>query len=301
VYQALHTYTNRKTGQCNPPQEKVAEKLGMHIRMFKRYLRQLREAGWVGVKRGHWRCSYKCRERAARDTSVPNARDTSVPNARDSSVLYEQLHLFNEQDVFEPEVKTAAAVQAPILTQPERPTAPAAAAGPAGANKNPGEAARRSAPRSSQDSAAEIPPAGRTPERDVAEQLVADLIPQHPEPGAPDRAVAEAEKALASAADPEEVCAAARRNHEAWRAHWATLDPHRFIPQLWRWFASGEWKYPPVERKGVQRETWSAQLKRESDESDQSYYRMLAEHQMWDVLREYGQDPGVWRAKIQAA
>jgi hypothetical protein len=36
----------------------------------------------------------------------------------------------------------------------------------------------------------------------------------------------------------------------------------------------------------------------EMAESDQRYYRTLAENEQWDALREYGQDPEVWREKV---
>jgi hypothetical protein len=279
VYFALRSYVNRKTGQCNPRYATIARRIGLSERTVCRALRELRLAGWIGVRRGHWGSNYECRNRAIPATDGGYIRATDGVNIHDKHGVYQQLHLFTEPDV--------------VLNQK---SATAADAQATGSEHGTGRAAA-SAPVADADQK----PNTNTRPRSDAERLVADLIPEHPEPGAPDRAVAEAEKILEGAADPVEAYATARCNHEAWRAHWAKLDPHRFIPQLWRWFASGEWKFAPAERKGVARETWSARLKRESDESDQSYYRTLAEHEAWDLLREYGQDPEVWRAKVEAA
>jgi hypothetical protein len=178
----------------------------------------------------------------------------------------------------------------PDVIQPEEPTAAAGVS-------NPQQTAAAAACTSSSCTEPETP-------LSEAAQLVVELMPQHPEPGNAPRAIAAAGKLLASR--PEGAAAtieAIRRNHELWRARWATYAPGRFIPQLWRWFAEGDWENPPAERKGVKSETWVERREREYQESKEKSYRMYAEHGMWDALREYGGDElvEVWRAKVEAA
>ena len=136
-----------------------------------------------------------------------------------------------------------------------------------------------------------------------AAELVAELMPQHPEPGNQPKAVAAVTQLLATR--PEGVQAAVvtlRANHALWRLRWASYAAGRFIPQLWRWVSDGDWENPPVERKPVQSETWAAKREREYQESKEKSYRMYAEYGMWDALREYGGDELVeeWRAKVEA-
>lgn len=279
LYQVLRSFANRHTGQCNPRIATIARKLSISESTVYRRLRLLREHGWIVSKRGHWGCSYQCRDRAKPPTSDRSGTPTSDRSGTRTNDSYESPHLFNEPDVYMNQRSTrAAAAKGTDIKHPsgQPKTAAAAAADAEKANTN---AALRSA----------------------AEKLVDELIREHPEPGAPDRAVAEAEKVLAKVEDVDQACATARHSHGLWRAHWATLDPQRFIPQLWRWFASGEWKYSPVNRKGVQRETWSARLKRETKESDDEYYLDLARRGMWDELRQYTSDVEKWREKVKIA
>jgi hypothetical protein len=141
----------------------------------------------------------------------------------------------------------------------------------------------------------------RNPES-PAQKLVMELISQHPEPGNLQKAVAEIEKLLAARPGAETV-EILRRNHAIWRAHWATYAPGRFIPQLWRWVRDGDWQFPPAERKGaLPQESWIARRERERKESDEQFYRDLAEAGEWDVIRQYGGEPAVevWREKLKA-
>jgi pyruvate/2-oxoglutarate dehydrogenase complex dihydrolipoamide acyltransferase (E2) component len=133
----------------------------------------------------------------------------------------------------------------------------------------------------------------------TARELVADLMPDHPEPGNPGRAVAEARTVLA-ASDVEATAKTIRRNHGSWREHWASLPRDRFIPQLWRWLHSGEWEYPPAGRKGVERETYVDRHRREMRAVDERHWMVLAEIEDWDQLRAEGQDPEVWRERLKA-
>jgi hypothetical protein len=270
----LLSFRNRRTGQCNPSLGTAAKRLGVPGETLRRWVRELRRAGIVVStpnlgSSNSYRFSF-----AAPDGEVGERppRSTTTPEGV-------QIHP-TEPEVFEPEEGNHTAADADnklrTVVAPEKPRPPAAAAaGDAGAST----------------------PVENNATTVEAETLVAELIPNHPEPGNPGRAVAEARTVLAASPDPEATAKTIRANHGSWREHWATLPRDRFIPQLWRWLNSGEWKYAPVERKGIARETWQERRRREGADDQDRYYRMLAEHGMWDALREYGQDPEVWRAK----
>src|SRR5215467_9874554 len=135
VYVYVRRHLNRKTGQCNPKHATIASRLRVSVATIRRALRELRAAGWLAWKRGHWGCNYECRDR-----SIPPGNDHSEAVTSDSSKAvtsdqFEQLHLFTEPAVYEPEVKTAAAVKASIPTQPERSRPAASAPAACGAGK----------------------------------------------------------------------------------------------------------------------------------------------------------------------
>jgi DNA-binding transcriptional ArsR family regulator len=137
----------------------------------------------------------------------------------------------------------------------------------------------------------------------AASKIVAELMPRHPEPGNGPRAVAEVAKLLSG--EPKSLSrtmATLRRHHELWRGRWASYPPGRFIPQLWRWIADGDWQHPPAERKETHRETYQERSRREMKEYDEKLYRGYAERGMWKALRDYGGEELVekWRAKIKA-
>lgn len=79
-----------------------------------------------------------------------------------------------------------------------------------------------------------------------AEQLAFELMAEHPQPGLPLKAAAEIDKVLRR--DPS-AANVMREHHPAWCEYWATLPVEKYVPQLWRWIAEGEWRIEPVVRK----------------------------------------------------
>ena len=136
-----------------------------------------------------------------------------------------------------------------------------------------------------------------------AEKLVVELMPKHPEPGNSPGAVAEAAKILTKAEDLTATLQTIREAHAACCQEWATYPAGRFIPRLPRWFRDGDWKHIRPGRKGVQSETLPERRAREFREWEERTYRMYAENEMWDALRENGGEElvEVWREKVKAA
>ena len=83
--------------------------------------------------------------------------------------------------------------------------------------------------------------------------MARELLKVHPEPGLPRRAAPEIERVLRATSSVEDTAERIWNNYAAWTEYWKTLEAHRFIPQLWRWFAEGEWENPPVRRKPMSR------------------------------------------------
>jgi hypothetical protein len=291
LFSALLAYKNRRTGICNPKLATLAERLGKSLRTIKRALAELYRAGMVIAHRNLWGNRYEIATpdqwqmpvsaSAAEDSFVPNVAQAQVPNPAPHSCQTRHLEAATslyEPDVIEPEGAAAAAAR--VSASPEE---AASAATLDGCNE----------------------PQHPAPVAGLAEAglLVAELMPQHPEPGNVPKAVAEARKLLTTR--PEGIAGTVeviRLNHGLWRARWAAYGPGRFIPQLWRWFHDGDWEHPPADRKEVQSETWIEKRKREQKESNESFYRTLAENGMWSALREYMNPDAVeaWREKIEA-
>lgn len=279
LFQCLKTYKNRATGQCNPRRRTLAKVLGVDEATITRRMRELRLAGWVTGHRGLHGWRYDLHDDIERKNAAsPRSKNAACPSGKNAA--YEAPLPYMNQMFLENQKKkknTDADAKLRTVVEPEERSA---AAAPCEEGRG-GE--EHAAPQ-------------RRPQE--ARELVEELIPNHPEPGNPGRAVEEAQRLLAASADLEVTIATIRRHHATWRAHWAMLPVERFIPQLWRWFASGEWKYPAPQRKGIQREGYMKRRNQEMAESDQRYYRTLAENEQWDALREYGQDPEVWREKV---
>jgi hypothetical protein len=130
-------------------------------------------------------------------------------------------------------------------------------------------------------------PAQKTEVRQIAEALVEELHADHPQPGLPGKAVAEAEPILAAAEDVDATVELIRRNHASWKLHWEILRPGAFIPQLWRWFHDGEWKREV--RKPVRQETWyqrQDRLQREFEAGDTLKPLFDAEMEEWRTRAE---------------
>jgi len=273
IYDVLSSFRNRRTGLCNPKRETLAQRLGVSIRTVSRGIEQLRSAGFLRTQKLPGCNAY--------ELTTPDQWQASKAAAecRDKSGSTAGTKLAGPPGQICPD-QASASLYEPDGVQPEAAVAAAASV------RAPGVAA----------AAATV---GGCNEPTPAEQLVAELMPQHPEPGNAPRAIAAAGKILAAR---PEAATAIRQNHALWRERWATYGPGRFIPQLWRWIAEGDWEHPPAERKGAKSETWLERRERERKESDDAYYRMLAEHGMWDALREYMGPDAVeaWREKIKA-
>ena len=318
LFAALIAHKNRKTGLCNPALNTLAERLGKSLSTIRRALAQLVRAGMILVHRtlfgnrydiatqDQWQttisvteCALKC-ERSAAFTDERTQR--SRVSAQEPDVLN---HIGKEPDadaavLGTPGKQAAAAATTFVECKPEKPTPPAPGGSPGSVNENsaPGHMA--------ETEMADLPknfPGNFFPAGETAAAVVAELMAVHPEPGNAPKAISEVEKLVAST--PGEAAAtleALRTSHGLWRARWAGYAKDRFIPQLWRWVADGDWRNPPAERKGVKSETWVERRTREYTESQEKTYRNYAENEMWGALRECGGDElvEVWRAKVEA-
>lgn len=311
LYWLLIGYLNRRTGRCNPKRATLAKRLRVSESTVTRSMRELRRAGWVQSKRGLHGWNHRPREAPVTigDAYESGGNDAYENGAGDAYETRPQSAPKTRCDAYESPTPDAsgrafdaygngagdacASVTGDAYTEPHfsfnqiEPVADAA-----GFSPKPSAAAADGLEKRNGENA-------KTPQMAaLAEELVAELLAQHPEPGNPDKAVAQAAAVLVKSADPEATAETIRQNHTVWREHWATLNPRRFRPQLWRWFASNEWKFAPAERKCA---TW--ETRRESVRlADERFYLNLAENEMWDQLRDdYGQDPEVWRAKVKTA
>jgi DNA-binding transcriptional ArsR family regulator len=320
LFNALLACRNRRTKICNISLKKLVERLGISLSTIRRALNQLRRAGMVIVRRSlfgnryeiatpdKWGPTMSRHECALTDGQCATLTDERTQRSRVSA---------QEPDVLEPEEQGAALLllsadreEATTTTpaaggaQPETPTPPAPVIAPAvtpllaqgGREPNNGVT-------EGSGSLNESPVVHKSAEEE-AEKLVTELLPYHPWKGNRPWAV----KAIAKVLDQDPGAAdQIRRSHIAMRPHWEieqSLSPGKFRPPLGQWIEEGNWKAeaaPPAERKDIKRETWQEQRRREQKESDEQFYRMYAEREMWDALREYGGDELVeaWREKIK--
>jgi DNA-binding transcriptional ArsR family regulator len=285
LFAALLSYRSRKTGLCNPRLNKLAERLGASLSTIRRALDQLRRAGMVIVYRTLFGNRYEIATPDRWGTTI-SATECAVTGERSAAFTDERTqrsrmsaqepdvlnHMGDEPDadaasVCTPCEEAAAAATTFVEMQPEKPT-----------------------PRAAREIAV----------REAAEQIVVELMAEHPQPGNLPGAIAAAERILASKPDQiEATVEAMRSSHAAWRLEWPS---RRFIPMLPKWFADGDWRNPPVKRKDVKSETWLERRDREKREYDEKFYRELAEDGEWDVIRQYGGEHAVevWREKIKA-
>jgi len=323
LYLCLLTYKNRTTGQCNPRRKRLAKDLGVSEPTISRWLRALRSVGWVNCRHTLHGQKYTLLDPVApkfgERKNDPSAGIKNDPSGRIKNDPDEAQPSLYEPEVLVNQINTTAAADETrsCMAAAKASAAAAAAAGDAFASTN----ANTSPPKPMRDVGE---PCGRSM-RDVgenpdkadmsacrplpeiaraADRLVEELIPEHPEPGNPTRAIAEARTVLAASADLQATIETIRSNHASWREHWATLPGDRFIPQLWRWFLSGEWKYPPAGRKCVQREQRETYVERQDRERralDERHWLILAQMEEWDELRAEGQDPEVWRERLKVS
>lgn len=283
---ALLSFRNKSSGLCCPKIATLGERLGVPRRTLCRWLAELRLAGVVGVTHRRGSNSYQInlsknggKSCGCEEPAMPEMAHLAMPkvaHVRVPKVAHLEASILNEQTV--------------LLTDREEPPPPLSSE----AGKTPVKKA----------AAAAVLPLFDNQENPTlkteAARLVAELMPQHPEPGNQPKAVAEVQKVLAAGTATVETI---RSSHAAWRVRWATYAAGRFVPQLWRWLHDGDWEHAPVERKPVRSETWVERRERERREYDERTYRTYAENEMWDVLREYGGDELVeeWREKVKIA
>jgi biotin operon repressor len=263
VLQALMWHRNHRTGQCNPRWATLARELGVCRNTVWRALKELRAKGWVVSHRGQRGCSFEVRSKPEplKSQNQTSEANPEVPNwgcgksqngtSDAPASLYEPLEL----------KQSAEPAAADSCSDVE---AAASAASTPAAHEN---ATHPEVVLARPVSHPVNPPAG--PSQD-ARDLHRELVAVHPQPGLPERALAEVQKALESSEDPLAVVQSIRENHALWRAYWATLPRERFIPQLWRWLRDGEWRIPPIMRKdadSMRRDRMVAALKADLERS----------------------------------
>lgn len=59
LYAQLLDHRNRRTGQCNPKHATLARELGICERTVERSIQQLRDQGWITMRRGQNGCRYE--------------------------------------------------------------------------------------------------------------------------------------------------------------------------------------------------------------------------------------------------
>ena len=294
IYCRLVAYYNRQTGQCNPRIIKLCADLGASASTIKRGLAELRRSGWIVTRRQMRGMTYEF---------PPVAKSHGVTGEPVHGVTGEPVHGVTG----EPVRAAASLLPEPDLLEPDK--AVAADVKLEGVRKPVQKAVQKAAAAAAQDCFAFNEPdePEQNPTLEVmaeAELIVAELMPIHPEPGNEGKAIEEAAKILA--AKPDEIAATVetmRQTHAACRAAWANYGPGRFIPQLWRWFRDGDWKYVRPERREVQRESYNKRQRREVEEVKDEMCSMYAELGMWETVREYGGDEAVevWREKLKRA
>jgi hypothetical protein len=291
----LLSFRNKATGQCNPKIETLGRRLGgVPDRTLRRWLGELRQAGILEVRKHRGSSSFVFHmpveevfhtvendgnpmpSAAKNDRSRPAKNGHSRPAKNGRSGVATPLY---EQDSIEQtELNTDdAVVTRPVCAPVE--TAAAAATSPAvpKTTKQPAPVPHQLQLKWDQPGLKPAAPLqmypvlpgspGEPPAvlRAQAEALVEELHADHPQPGLPGKAIAEAERILASADDVEATIELIRANHAAWKLHWEMQRPGSFIPQLWRWFRDGEWKR--TVRKPVRHETFYERAEREREQS----------------------------------
>ena len=86
---------------------------------------------------------------------------------------------------------------------------------------------------------------------DAARTLIQTLAQHHPAPGEVSKAQEAAYVVLKGAKDLTRRIERIRRSHIAWVAWWKDelqINPHSFVPRLWKWFSDGDWMHPPGEQ-----------------------------------------------------
>ena len=242
----LAGYTNRETKQCNPRIATMAARLGVHPDTVDRHLKRLYLVGLVKPTKGQRGNNYWVapRDQWAEILRVQNAPAETIPagakctRPQVQNAPAEPAHPYMNLCSIEPQGEPAAAAARKTSGVVDDSGAAAAAAPP---------------PHSNSSNTPPLRPTGVEQEAQLCQALADKLVECHPQPGLARRVPSEIAKIFAVA--PNVVDAAERiwENHRAWMTYWATLEAGKFIPQLWRWFDSGDWERQPVIRKPAQK------------------------------------------------
>lgn len=233
----LDDYRNTRTGRCDPKITTLAKDLGTSLRTLKRSLAELARLGLIKIVRRRrssnqydvaprveWETILKCQNGTSKTASLKCQNDTTDRGQNGTS---RAPHLFNEpNNSFNLASAPAAASKNNDRVRQPKPTVKAASAAQNSSSQN--------------------------EHKNGVDGLVLtlrnDLIDQHPEKGNPKKALLVICSILGASTDPAATAAAIRESHRAWREAWnARLahNPQAFVPQLWRWFESEEYKHPP--------------------------------------------------------
>lgn len=278
----LLSFRNRKTGKCNPRVRVLADRIGVSRSTAHRRLRTLRRAGILTVTRHRGASDY-----VISDVSRNSTSDTSESDTFDTSRCRTSDTSGGVVSLYEPENLN---LKAPAPVTPSPKAAAAAAFSPPGIPTQTKKPPRSGA---SRNPAPEIKSTAETRHaREEAEEIAYELLREHPQPGMVDKAVdVIAERIGRRAAS----SASLRESHAQWCKWWAVCPGGTFVPMLWRWVASNDWRTPPgaaavekAARKPPQRETgpavgtpeWSASL-REGERQEILMYMQAGHSDEW--------------------
>jgi biotin operon repressor len=257
VFQALVWHRNRKTGQCNPRLGTLARELGLCKDTIWRAMNELRARGCIMSQKGQRGCVYGFAPSASmnqkprtenQDAEPAPAYGKSVRTRPENQYAEAPASLLNLLEL----KKTVPAADADVKLQAV-PSSASSAVSPAALEEKNGTQHMPEVvahPVSHPHKPGILFP---TYADDVRE-LHRDLVAVHPMPGLPERALSGLQTIVDASGDRTETLKTVRTNHGLWREFWATLPPERFIPQLWRWLRDGEWRIPPIVRKGASAE-----------------------------------------------
>jgi DNA-binding transcriptional ArsR family regulator len=288
VLSLLDEYRNKVTGQCNPRIARIASNLKVSERTIYRALAELRKWGLVAVERCRYTCQYLL---AARDQWLALLRKTCGPAVE---IPTPPRHAPGPPDAIESAALEAESSPVSLSGQ----TCLSVRSGPPLSineptqgtylSTNEGDAVPRSVAhvdaRAREKAAAAPPPVsihkvflnqGEPLRSPFTLKLCETLLKVHPQPGLPVKALVKLDAILRDGSDTAARCAKTIEiRHAQWIEYWNTLEPGKFIPQLWRWLEDRDWMQVPVIRKPARRAFESSgerieRIFREMEERDQ--------------------------------
>jgi hypothetical protein len=278
VLLGLLSFRNRENGLCNPDVNTLCDQLGASRRTVFRWLHELTQAGILEIERNiGYSNSYVFHKSVIHtvENSAEKPQNAKGGSAKSGtggcaksgtggcakSGTKQRAHPYMNQMLFEPEGNravpptvvevrgAAAAAVGCVENSPERPASPVEAEAPEQLGLPLEPVAQ--------------PLAHPVSLPDSAEALARELSSTHPQPGLPRKAIGEVHKALAAGWTPDAI----RERHAEWRAYWATVPAGKFIPQLWRWFDSGDFEVKPAIRKPPAVESYVERFRRQLREA----------------------------------